>query len=83
MLTLIIVFFKFLNILNVSSQDIYGFDFEDNMVPKYVTERNGVAEVSVKERITFLCVNENKDFILDHNQIDFLHMDISKMVQMA
>ena len=83
MLTLIIVFFKFLNILNVSSQDIYGFDFEDNMVPKYVTERNGVAEVSVKERITFLCVNKNKDFILDHNQIDFLHMDISKMVQMA
>ena len=83
MLTLIIVFFMFLNILNVSSQDIYGFDFEDNMVPKYVTERNGVAEVSVKERITFLCVNKNKDFILDHNQIDFLHMDISKMVQMA
>ena len=83
MLTLIIVFFKFLNILNVSSQDIYGFDFEDNMVPKYVTERNGVAEVSVKERITFLCVNKDKDFILDHNQIDFLHMDISKMVQMA
>ena len=83
MLTLIIVFFKFLNILNVSSQDIYGFDFEDNMVPKYVTERNGVAEVSVKERITFLCVNKNKDFLLDHNQIDFLHMDISKMVQMA
>ena len=83
MLTLIIVFFKFLNILNVSSQDIYGFDFEDNMVPKYVTERNGVAEVSVKERITFLCVYKNKDFILDHNQIDFLHMDISKMVQMA
>ena len=83
MLTLIIVFFKFLNFLNVSSQDIYGFDFEDNMVPKYVTERNGVAEVSVKERITFLCVNKNKDFILDHNQIDFLHMDISKMVQMA
>ena len=77
MLTLIIVFFKFLNFLNVSSQDIYGFDFEDNMVPKYVTERNGVAEVSVKERITFLCVNKNKDFILDHNQIDFLHMDIS------
>ena len=48
MLTLIIVFFKFLNILNVSSQDIYGFDFEDNQATKYVTERNGVAEVSIK-----------------------------------
>ena len=42
-----------LKILKVSSQDIYGFDFEDNKVPKYLTERNGVAEISVKERTSF------------------------------
>ena len=45
---MIIVFFVMLKILNVSSQDIYGFDFEDNKVPKYLTENNGVAEISVK-----------------------------------
>ena len=45
---MIIVFFVMLKILNVSSQDIYGFDFEDNKVPKYLTEDNGVAEISVK-----------------------------------
>ena len=46
---MIIVVFVLLKILKVSSQDIYGFDFEDNKVPKYLTERNGVAEISVKE----------------------------------
>ena len=40
-------------ILKVSSQDVYGFDFEDNEVPKYLTERNGVAEISVKEWTSF------------------------------
>ena len=45
---MIIIFFVFLKILNVSSQDIYGFDFEDNKVPKYLTENNGVAEISLK-----------------------------------
>ena len=46
--TMIIVFFVLVKILNVSTQDIYGFDFEDNKVPKYLTENNGVAEISVK-----------------------------------
>ena len=46
--TMIIVFFVMLKILNVFSQDIYGFNFEDNKVPKYLTENNGVAEISVK-----------------------------------
>ena len=46
---MIIVFFVLFEILKVSSQDVYGFDFEDNEVPKYLTERNGVAEISVKE----------------------------------
>ena len=46
--TMIIVFFVMLKILNVSLQDIYGFDFEDNKVPKYLTEDNGVAEISIK-----------------------------------
>ena len=45
---MIIIFFVFLKILNVSLQDIYGFDFEDNKVPKYLTENNGVAEISLK-----------------------------------
>ena len=52
MYTLIIVFFVFLNVLIVFSQDFYGFDFEDNKVPRYLTEKNGVAVVSVKERIS-------------------------------
>ena len=46
--TMIIVFFVMLKILKGFSQDIYGFDFEDNKVPKYLTENNGVAEISVK-----------------------------------
>ena len=46
---MIIVFFVLLKILKVSSQDIYGFDFEDNKVPKYLIETNGVAKISVKE----------------------------------
>ena len=46
--TMIIVFFVMLKILKGFSQDIYGFDFEDNKVPKYLTEDNGVAEISVK-----------------------------------
>ena len=47
--TMIIVFFVLLKIIKVSLQDIYGFDFEDNKVPKYLIESNGVAEISVKE----------------------------------
>ena len=46
--TMIIVFFVMLKLPNVFSLDIYGFDFEDNKVPKYLTEDNGVAEISVK-----------------------------------
>ena len=42
-----------LEILKVSLQDIYGFDFEDNKVPKYLIESNGVAEISVKEWTSF------------------------------
>ena len=42
-----------LKILKVSSQDIYGFDFEDNKVPKYLIETNGVAKISVKEWTSF------------------------------
>ena len=60
--TLTIVFFVFLNVLNVYPQDIYGFDFEDNQATKYVTERNGVAEVSikVKEFLFFLGKSKKK-----------------------
>ena len=53
MYTLIIVFFVFLNILNVYSEAVSGFDFEDNKAPKYLTERNGVAELSVKVKYFF------------------------------
>ena len=30
------------------AQEAYGFDFQDNKVPKYLTEENGVAEVRIK-----------------------------------
>ena len=32
------------------AQEAYGFDFQDNKVPKYLTEENGVAEVRIKVR---------------------------------
>ena len=56
MYTLIIIFFVFLNIANVYSQDIDGFDFEDNKAQKYLTEKNGVAKISVKERISLSAI---------------------------
>ena len=62
MYTLIISFFGFLNILNVYSKDFYGFDFEDNKAPKYLTEKNGVAEISVKEGIFFCPIHEKFKF---------------------
>ena len=71
-------------ILKVSSQDIYGFDFEDNEVPKYLTERNGVAEISVKEWTSFDQLFSNPIFsILVDNEINFLHMVVSQVVKMA
>ena len=60
--TLTIVFFVFLNVLNVYPQDIYGFDFEDNKAPKYLTEKNGVAEISVKEGLFFCPIHEKFKF---------------------
>ena len=33
----------------VCSQEISGFEFEDNLMPKYLTPDNGVAEVRTKE----------------------------------
>ena len=83
MYTLIIVFFVFLNIANVYSQDIDGFDFEDNKAQKYLTEKNGVAEISVKERISLSPILIIYFSILDDNKTNFLHMAISKMVKMA
>ena len=83
MYTLIIVFFVFLNIANVYSQDIDGFDFEDNKAQKYLTEKNGVAKISVKERISFSPILIIYFSILDDNKTNFLHMAISKMVKMA
>ena len=35
------------------AQEAYGFDFQDNKVPKYLTEENGVAEVRIKVREGF------------------------------
>ena len=61
MYTLIIVFFVFLNILNVYSEVVSGFDFEDNKAPKYLTERNGVAELSVKVKY-FLQLNNRLNY---------------------
>ena len=83
MYTLIIVFFVFLNIANVYSQDIDGFDFEDNKAQKYLTEKNGVAEISVKERISLSPILMIYFSILDDNKTNFLHMALSKMVKMA
>ena len=60
--TLTIVSFVFLNVLNVYPQDIYGFDFEDNKAPKYLTEKNGVAEISVKEGLFFCPIHEKSKF---------------------
>ena len=34
----------------IKAQEAYGFDFQDNKVPKYLTEENGVAEVRLKVR---------------------------------
>ena len=34
----------------IKAQEAYGFDFQDNKVPKYITEENGVAEVRLKVR---------------------------------
>ena len=83
MYTLIIVFFVLLNIANVYSQDIDGFDFEDNKAQKYLTEKNGVAEIYVKERISLSPILIIYFSILDDNKTNFLHMAISKMVKMA
>ena len=33
----------------VCPQEISGFEFEDNLMPKYLTPDNGVAEVRTKE----------------------------------
>ena len=35
----------------IKAQEVYGFDFQDNKVPKYLTEENGVAEVRIKVKI--------------------------------
>ena len=72
-----------LNIANVYSQDIDGFDFEDNKAQKYLTEKNGVAEIYVKERISLSPILIIYFSILDDNKTNFLHMAISKMVKMA
>ena len=33
---------------NLMAQEAYGFEFQDNKVPKYLTDENGVAEVRMK-----------------------------------
>ena len=51
----------------VCSQEISGFEFEDNLMPKYLTPDNGVAEVRTKE---CLFINLHKIFVFtDINMI--------------
>ena len=43
----LLVFFAILKVLN----SLAGFEFKDNLSPKFVTEENGVAEVFFQENI--------------------------------
>ena len=47
--TLILFFFlMFPPYLKAQDEEVYGFEFQDNKVPKYLTEKNGVAEVRMQ-----------------------------------
>ena len=41
-------FFMFPPYLKAQDKEAYGFEFQDNKVPKYLTEENGVAEVRMQ-----------------------------------
>ena len=45
---LLFFFFMFPPYLKAQEKEAYGFEFQDNKVPKYLTEENGVAEVRMQ-----------------------------------
>ena len=45
---LLFVFFMFPPYLKAQDKEAYGFEFQDNKVPKYLTGENGVAEVRMQ-----------------------------------
>ena len=47
--TCCLLFLVFMCPHNSSARDVAGFEFGDNKGTKYVTEENGVAQVTVKE----------------------------------
>ena len=70
--------------LRAQDKEAYGFEFQDNKVPKYLTEENGVAEVRMQVQgkgILIKAYSFTFDLI-DHSTIFCMCMAKSQVVKM-
>ena len=66
------------------TNSVPGFEFEDNRAAKYLTDQNGVAEITFQERIdNFRLIFLINDFIAVNKSDFFLRLVLSQVGTMG